>query len=73
MDVIRGGIGGLSVAVSIRRARHEVTIYERHDFAGEVGASVSSAVNGTRWLYEWGVDVAKGHPVLLRLFINRDW
>lgn len=63
----------MSVGISLRRAGHEVTVYERHDFAGEVGASVSCAANGTRWLHEWGVDIAKGDPVILKKLINRDW
>ena len=63
----------MSVAISLRRAGHNVTIYEKHDFAGEVGASVSCAANGTRWLHEWGVDVQKGDPVVLKSLINRDW
>ena len=73
VGVIGGGIGGMSVAIALRRAGHDVVIYERSDFAGEVGASVSCAANGTRWLHEWGVDVAKGDPVVLKKLINRDW
>jgi salicylate hydroxylase len=73
VGVVGGGIGGMSVAIALRRAGHEVTIYEKHDFAGEVGASVSCAANGTRWLHEWGVDVVKGDPVVLKKLINRDW
>jgi salicylate hydroxylase len=73
VGVIGGGIGGMSVAVALRRAGHHVTIYEKSDFAGEVGASVSCAANGTRWLHEWKVDVAKGDPVVLKKLINRDW
>ena len=34
---------------------HKVNIYERYDFAGEVGASISCAMNGTKWLEEWKV------------------
>ncbi|EEP78860.1 conserved hypothetical protein [Uncinocarpus reesii 1704] len=71
--IVGGGIGGLAAAISLRRAGHKVTIYERADFAGEVGASISCAANGTRWLHEWEVDVAKGDPVILRKLINRDW
>ncbi|KAJ5638229.1 hypothetical protein N7490_008108 [Penicillium lividum] len=71
--VVGGGIGGMSVAIALRRAGHEVTIYERNDFAGEVGASVSCAANGTRWLHEWEVDIVKGDPVTLQSLINRDW
>ncbi|KAH8817284.1 putative salicylate hydroxylase [Xylogone sp. PMI_703] len=73
VGVIGGGIGGMSVAIALRRAGHDVTVYERNDFAGEVGASVSCAANGTRWLHEWNVDVEKGDPVVLRKLINRDW
>jgi len=73
VGVIGGGIGGMSVAIALRRGGHDVVIYERSDFAGEVGASVSCAANGTRWLHEWGVDVAKGDPVVLKRLINRDW
>ncbi|KAJ5811280.1 hypothetical protein N7474_007581 [Penicillium riverlandense] len=73
VGVVGGGIGGMSVAIALRRAGHAVTIYEKSDFAGEVGASVSCAANGTRWLHEWGVDVAKGDPVVLKKLINRDW
>jgi salicylate hydroxylase len=73
VGVVGGGIGGMSVAVALRRAGHNVTIYEKSDFAGEVGASVSCAANGTRWLHEWKVDIAKGDPVVLKKLINRDW
>lgn len=71
--IIGGGIGGLCAAIALRRAGHQVTVYERSDFVGEVGASISCAANGTRWLREWGVDVAKGDPVVLKQLINRDW
>lgn len=73
VGVVGGGIGGMSVAIALRRAGHRVTIYERNDFAGEVGASVSCAANGARWLHEWGVDVEQGDPVVLKKLINRGW
>lgn len=73
IGVVGGGIGGLSAAVSLRRAGHNVTVYEKRDFAGEVGASVSCAANGARWLREWGIDESKGDPVVLKKLINRDW
>jgi salicylate hydroxylase len=57
----------------MRRAGHKVTIYERADYAGEVGASISCAANGTRFLEEWEVDVSKGKLVILRKLIQRDW
>ncbi|RDA88229.1 hypothetical protein CP532_0312 [Ophiocordyceps camponoti-leonardi (nom. inval.)] len=73
IGVIGGGIGGMSAAIALRRAGHRVSVYEKSDFAGEVGASVSCAANGTRWLHEWGVDVDRGQPVVLKKLINRDW
>ncbi|RYP14194.1 hypothetical protein DL765_006555 [Monosporascus sp. GIB2] len=71
--IIGGGIGGQATAVSLRRQGHKVTIYERADFAGEVGASISCAANGTRWLEEWKVNIELGDPVLLKQLISRDW
>ncbi|KAL4891502.1 FAD/NAD(P)-binding domain-containing protein [Aspergillus ambiguus] len=71
--VVGGGIGGLAAATSLRRAGHKVTIYERADYAGEVGAAISCAANGTRWLEEWDVDVSLGKPVVLKKLIRHDW
>lgn len=71
--IVGGGIGGLAAATSLRRAGHKVTIYERADYAGEVGASISCAANGTRWLEEWDVDVSIGKSVVLQKLILHDW
>jgi len=71
--VIGGGIGGICTALALRRQGHTVTMYERADFAGEVGASISCAANGTQWLHEWDVDIEKGDGVILLQLINRDW
>jgi hypothetical protein len=73
VGIVGGGIGGLATATALRRQGHFVTIYERADFAGEVGASISCAANGTKWLEEWGVDIDLGDPVILRKLISRDW
>lgn len=73
VGVVGGGIGGMAVAVALRRAGHRVTVYERNDFAGEVGASITVGANGAQWLHEWEVDVDKGDPVVIQQFINRDW
>ncbi|SPO05412.1 related to salicylate 1-monooxygenase [Cephalotrichum gorgonifer] len=71
--IVGGGIGGQATAVALRRQGHKVTIYERADFAGEVGASISCAANGTRWLEEWKVNIELGDPVVLKKLISRDW
>lgn len=71
--IVGSGLGGLSAAVALRRAGHNVTIYERYDFGGEVGASLSCASNGSRFLQEWQVDIAKARPVILKDLIRHDW
>ncbi|KAF2488551.1 FAD/NAD(P)-binding domain-containing protein [Lophium mytilinum] len=70
---IGSGLGGLSAALALRRAGHSVTLYERYDFAGEVGASLSVASNGSRWLLKWGLDVDAVKPVVLRNLIMHEW
>lgn len=71
--VLGSGLGGLCAALSLRRAGHKVTLYERYDFAGEVGASLSVASNGSRWIERWGVDVAAVKPVTLQRLIMHEW
>ncbi|KAL7805452.1 hypothetical protein V8C44DRAFT_224976 [Trichoderma aethiopicum] len=71
--IIGSGLGGLSAAIALRRAGHHITIYERYDFGGEVGASLSLASNGSRFLQEWQVDILSAKPVVLRNLIMHDW
>ncbi|TWU75870.1 hypothetical protein ED733_005569 [Metarhizium rileyi] len=71
--IVGSGLGGLAAAIALRRAGHRVTIYERYDFGGEVGASLSCASNGSRFLQEWEVDIAKAKPVILKDLIRHDW
>lgn len=71
--IVGAGLGGLSAAVALRRQGHSVTVYERYDFAGEVGASLSAASNGSRFLEQWGVNVKAAKPVILKKLIMHDW
>ncbi|WRT70062.1 uncharacterized protein IL334_007056 [Kwoniella shivajii] len=71
--VIGGGLGGMAAAIALRRAGHIVSIYERRDFRLEVGASISCAANGGKWLREWGVDIDSGRPTHLMKLVMRDW
>lgn len=71
--IIGAGIGGLAAAVALRRHGHEVHLYEKHDFAHEVGASISCAANGGKQLVDWGVDVYAAKPVILQDLYRHDW
>lgn len=71
--ILGSGLGGLSAAISLRRAGHSVTLYERYDFGGEVGASLSVASNGSRFLEEWEIDIPSAKPVILKNLIRHDW
>lgn len=71
--IIGSGLGGLSAAIALRRAGHHVTLYERYDFGGEVGASLSVASNGSRFLEEWDINIAAAKPVILKNLIRHKW
>lgn len=71
--VIGSGLGGLSAAIALRRTGHKVTLYERYDFGGEVGASLSLASNGSRFLQQWQVDISSAKPVVLQKLIRHEW
>ncbi|KAJ3464827.1 hypothetical protein MRS44_009613 [Fusarium solani] len=73
IGIIGSGLGGLSAAISLRRAGHQVTLYERYDFGGEVGASLSVASNGSRFLEEWDINIPAAKPVILRNLIRHDY
>ncbi|KAH3671334.1 hypothetical protein OGAPHI_000557 [Ogataea philodendri] len=73
VGVIGGGIAGLTAALSLRKFGHEVTIYERYHYAGEVGASLSCASNGGRLLKELGVPLLDTKPVILKKLIKRNF
>lgn len=54
--VVGAGIAGLTAAISLRRAGHRVTIYERSSMNNEVGAAINVPPNATRFLLAWGLD-----------------
>ncbi|KAK7417708.1 hypothetical protein QQX98_004364 [Neonectria punicea] len=71
--IIGSGLCGLATAISLRRQGHYVTLYERYDFSGEVGSNISCASNGTRFLEQWGVDIQRARPVILKDMVRHDW
>ncbi|KXH38033.1 FAD dependent oxidoreductase [Colletotrichum simmondsii] len=61
-----GGIAGLSAAVGLRRAGHEVHVYERSALNNEIGAAIHVCPNAARALLAWGLDPVKAKFVLVK-------
>lgn len=53
--VVGAGIGGLTAALSLRRAGHEVTLVEKSRRLTEIGAGIQLAPNATRVLRRLGL------------------
>jgi 2-polyprenyl-6-methoxyphenol hydroxylase-like FAD-dependent oxidoreductase len=65
--VVGGGIGGLTAAVALRRVGWQVTVLERAERFGEIGAGITLLSNGLRCLDAIGVGEAvrgSGQPML---------
>ncbi|KAI8956935.1 putative monooxygenase [Daldinia sp. FL1419] len=53
--IVGAGLCGLSAAISIALAGHQVSIFEAHPGAHEFGAGLQTSPNGTRIYTEWGL------------------
>jgi salicylate hydroxylase len=53
--VVGGGIGGLTAAIALLRAGHDVQVYEQASQLGEVGAGVQVSPNASRVLHGLGL------------------
>ncbi|KAL2211171.1 FAD/NAD(P)-binding domain-containing protein [Sarocladium strictum] len=56
--VVGGGVCGMSCAIGLRRAGHNVTVYEKYTADDAVGAGIVLPPNSSRILRQWGIDLA---------------
>lgn len=63
IGVVGAGIAGLAAAIALRRAGHNVEIFERSQFKNEIGAAITMTPNGMRVLDRWGFDADRFGPV----------
>ncbi|KAK0756061.1 hypothetical protein N5P37_011434, partial [Trichoderma harzianum] len=58
--IVGGGIGGLAAAIALRKAGHEVHVYEQSAFLSEVGAAIHITPNANSVLHHLGIDHENG-------------
>ncbi|KAI1330404.1 FAD/NAD(P)-binding domain-containing protein [Xylariaceae sp. FL0255] len=71
--IIGAGIGGLTAAIALKKAGHDVDIYESSGFLNEIGAAVGLGPNATRVLQRLGCDMKQLHAVErtgMRYYVN---
>lgn len=54
--IVGAGIAGLAAGISLRRAGHNVRIFERSELNNEVGAAIHVPPNANRSLVAWGLN-----------------
>ncbi|KAL3459705.1 hypothetical protein BJX64DRAFT_301150 [Aspergillus heterothallicus] len=64
--IVGAGIAGLSAGIGLRRAGHQVTIYERSSLAREIGAALNICPNASRVLIKWDFDLDRARLVTAR-------
>lgn len=57
--IVGAGIAGLGAAIALRRAGHEVEIFEKSQFKHEIGAAITLTPNANLILDRWGFDAAR--------------
>lgn len=57
--VVGAGIAGLAACIALRRAGHNVEVFEKSQFKNEIGAAISITPNGNNVLDSWGFDYGK--------------
>lgn len=63
VGIVGAGIAGLSASIGMRRAGHEVEVFEQSQFKNEVGAAITITPNGILVLKKWGFDFEKAQAI----------
>ena len=72
--IIGGGVGGLTLALALRRRGMELVVYERAPELREVGAAVALSANGSRVLHNLGLrEPLATHGAVPTELIYRNW
>ena len=71
--VVDAGIVRLAVAIALRKAGHNVAIFERSTVKNEVGAAITLTPNADLNLDQWSFDAAKAGETLEGQFRKVTW
>ena len=71
--IVGAGIAGLGAAIALRRAGHDVEVYERSTFKHEVGAAITLTPNANLILDHWGFDAVKARETVKLQIRSLGW
>ena len=72
--VIGASLGGLCATIALRRQGHLTTLYERHNFEGEISAGIGIVSNETYFLEkQWNFGMSKARPIVLKKMARHGW
>ncbi|KAL2815275.1 hypothetical protein BDW59DRAFT_153951, partial [Aspergillus cavernicola] len=64
--IVGAGIAGLAAGIGLRRAGHDVQIFERSSLLRELGAAINVCPNASHVLLKWGFDTKQARMVTAR-------
>ena len=72
--VIGAGIGGLATALCLEKKGFKITIFEKSDLTGELGAGIQLSPNPLKILFNLGMEHSlRSHAFLSEFISIRDW
>ena len=71
--IVGAGIAGLGAAIALRRAGHNVEVFERSAFKNEIGAAITLTPNANLILERWGFDAGKAGETEICQYRRLQW